>query len=210
MNSDFEKKMLAPEFYNFYYNDDTSIFREMKDGSDIWNFPFFSEYFCDYLINLAESKNAWSKGIFQDEKNQYDERINNIENFPTQDIHLKDLGLHDLWSYIINKYFSKIMSVLYKYKTKNYNIAFIVKYDADNKGQVHLDAHHDSSTYSTNIALNDSSCYEGGGVYFIRKKIIVYNKNKGWLLLHPGAVTHYHQALPITKGKRYILVSFNY
>jgi hypothetical protein len=97
---------------------------------------------------------------------------------------------------------------LYKYLTKDYNIAFIVKYDAEN-GQTNLKPHHDSSVYTINIALNDVSCYEGGGVNFISKSITFVNKNVGWLILHPGRLTHYHEALPITKGKRYILVSFN-
>jgi hypothetical protein len=60
-----------------------------------------------------------------------------------------------------------------------------------------------------NIALNNSTEYEGGGVRFIRKNITVFNESKGWALLHPGRVTHYHEALKITKGKRYVLISFN-
>ena len=28
-------------------------------------------------------------------------------------------------------------------------------------------------------------------------------------MIHPGKITHYHEALSITRGKRYILVSFN-
>ena len=207
MEPEIERIILSKEFYEFYINNiNTSIFQEVN-SSDILQFPFFSEYFCDYLISRAEMKNIWSGGILQPGK--YDERIKNVENFPTQDIHLKDLNLHNFWNYVVNNYFKKIMSYLYKYRVKDYNIAFIVKYDADNNGQVDLEAHHDSSVYTINVALNSSTDYEGGGIRFIRKNITVFNKNKGWALLHPGRVTHYHEALKITKGKRYVLISFN-
>jgi GR25 family glycosyltransferase involved in LPS biosynthesis len=201
-----EKTILAPEFYNFIYNNNTTLFNEIARGSDIWNFPFFSKDFCNYLINLAETNGNWSGGIYAE--NSIDKRINNIENIPTQDIHLKQLKLDEFWKYVVNNYFKKIMSHLYKYLTKDYNIAFIVKYDAEN-GQTNLKPHHDASVYTINIALNDVYCYEGGGVNFISKSITFVNKNVGWLILHPGRLTHYHEALPITKGKRYILVSFN-
>ena len=100
------------------------------------------------------------------------------------------------------------MSKLYHYKTKDYNIAFIVKYDAE-KGQTNLQPHHDASVYTTNIALSNGSDYDGGGVKFHSKNITFYNKNKGYICIHPGKITHYHEALSITRGKRYILVSFN-
>ena len=40
-----EKTILAPEFYNFIYNNNTTLFNEIARGSDIWNFPFFSKNF---------------------------------------------------------------------------------------------------------------------------------------------------------------------
>ena len=209
INDDIEKKILSKEFYDFYINNEKnkaySFFQEIKN-TDIISFPLFSEYFCDYLIYISEKKNVWSNGTTK--PNKYDERIQNIENFPTQDIHLKDLNLHDFWSYVVSNYFKKIMSYLYKYRVKDYNIAFIVKYDADN-GQTYLEPHHDASVYTINVALNDSSDYEGGGVRFLRKNITIFNESKGWAVLHPGRVTHYHEALKITKGKRYVLISFN-
>ena len=100
------------------------------------------------------------------------------------------------------------MAHLYKYKAGNYHIAFIVKYDAE-KGQSSLQGHHDASVYTTNIALCDGNDYEGGGIKFHTKNITLLNKDKGYLCLHPGRVTHYHEGLPITRGKRYVLVSFN-
>ena len=31
---------------------------------------------------------------------------------------------------------------------------------------------------------------------------------KGYALIHPGRITHYHEGLPVTKGKKYVCVSF--
>ena len=199
-----EESILHSDFYDFLYNNKTDIFNEV--GQDIWNIPFFSLDFCQYLINLAEKNKNWSKGIYNN--GAVDKRINSVENIPTQDIHLSELKLNNFWKHVVEKYFKKIMSHLYKYLIKDYNIAFIVKYDYEH-GQTSLKPHHDSSVYTINIALNSSDEYSGGGVNFLSKKFFFLNKNPGYLLLHPGRVTHYHEALPITSGKRYILVSFN-
>lgn len=200
-----EETILHQDFYDFLYNDKNDIFNEI--GQDIWSIPFFSTDFCNYLIKISEKNGNWSSGIFSDSK-QIDKRLGAIENIPTQDIHLKDLNLHDFWQHVISNYFKRIMSHLYVYTVKDYNIAFIVKYDYEN-GQKSLSPHHDSSVYTINIALNSSDEYTGGGVNFISKQCVFVNKNPGYLLLHPGRVTHRHEAIPITSGKRYVLVSFN-
>jgi len=201
-----EEKILHPDFYNFYYGNNIDLFTEI--GSDIWSIPFFSSAFCDYLIKISEAKGDWSAGVYS-ETNKLDKRTNGVEEIPTQDIHLKQLDLHDFWTHVTNNYMKKILSHLYKYLTKEYNIAFIVKYDASPGGQRSLKPHHDSSVYTINIALNNSTEYKGGGVRFISKNLSYVNKTAGHMLLHPGRITHYHEALPITEGKRYVLVSFN-
>lgn len=50
--------------------------------------------------------------------------------------------------------------------------------------------------------------YEGGGCRFIRYNCSVTNTKPGWLLMHPGRLTHYHEGLLVTKGTRYIMISF--
>ncbi|KOB52171.1 putative procollagen-lysine,2-oxoglutarate 5-dioxygenase, partial [Operophtera brumata] len=35
-----------------------------------------------------------------------------------------------------------------------------------------------------------------------------YYHNQGWLLMHPGRLTHFHEGLKVTKGTRYIMISF--
>ena len=73
-------------------------------------------------------------------------------------------------------------------------------------GQKELKPHHDSSSYTVSLCLNNA--FEGGGCHFLRKNITVVNKNIGRILIHPGKYTHYHKGLPITSGERYIMISF--
>lgn len=201
-----EEEIFDKEYLSFY-REGTDIFQEVKKDTDIWFFPFFKPEFCNYLVEMAERNGQWSGGVYAPQ-GSVDNRINAVENIPTQDIHLKDLGLDDFWNGIVKQHFKKVMSHLYKYLVKNYNIAFIVKYDA-NRGQTSLQPHHDASVYTTNIALSNCTDYEGGKVLFHSKNVEFINRNKGYVCLHPGRITHYHEAFPITKGKRYILVSFN-
>lgn len=109
---------------------------------------------------------------------------------------------------------------------------FVVRYRPDE--QPSLRPHHDSSTFTINIALNRKNIdYEvlcslshvpikantrltanfvfvcqGGGCRFLRYDCKVESPRKGWSFMHPGRLTHYHEGLPTTRGTRYIMVSF--
>lgn len=84
---------------------------------------------------------------------------------------------------------------------------FVVRYRPDE--QPSLRPHHDSSTYTINIALNQADVdYEGGGCRFIRYNCSVTDTKPGWMLMHPGRLTHYHEGLRVTAGTRYIMISF--
>lgn len=84
---------------------------------------------------------------------------------------------------------------------------FVVRYRPDE--QPSLKPHHDSSTFTINIALNKVGVdYEGGGCRFIRYNCSVTDTKPGWMLMHPGRLTHYHEGLKVTKGTRYIMISF--
>ena len=43
---------------------------------------------------------------------------------------------------------------------------------------------------------------------FIRYDCTLVGLRKGWMLMHPGRLTHYHEGLETTAGTRYIMVSF--
>ncbi len=167
---------------------------------DVHKIKIFTSEFCKELIDKAEEFGSWSNGG----NKHYDKRLGGAENHPTQDIHMNQIGLEKMWKYIVKTYISPIVWKKYKYSYKDINISFIVKYSMD--GQKELRPHHDSSAFTTSICLNDD--FEGGGCHFIRQDKSVINKDIGSVTIHPGRVTHYHQGLPISKGRRYIMVSF--
>jgi len=170
-------------------------------GNDVFEFPLFTSEFCSELLDICNDKNEWSQGQNYD---GVDNRIGNVENVPTQDVHLKQLNLEAIWQNVIKEYITPLIYKKFKYTTKSTNITFVVKYSMN--GQSELKPHHDASTYTLNICLSDN--FEGGGCRFIRQDKTVINKKIGYCTMHPGRVTHYHEALPITSGERYILVSF--
>uniref|UniRef100_A0A493TH16 procollagen-lysine 5-dioxygenase n=2 Tax=Anas platyrhynchos TaxID=8839 RepID=A0A493TH16_ANAPP len=84
---------------------------------------------------------------------------------------------------------------------------FVVKYSPDR--QRSLRPHHDSSTFTINIALNKvGEDFQGGGCKFLRYNCSIESPRKGWSFMHPGRLTHLHEGLPILNGTRYIAVSF--
>ncbi len=59
---------------------------------DIYNFPLFSERFCNDLINETERYGKWSGGT------AYDKRLKGgYEPVPTRDIHFNQMGFHKQW-----------------------------------------------------------------------------------------------------------------
>ncbi len=183
---------------NFNIDNITSIHKDL--GNDIHFLQLFSPIFCKEIIEIAESNGSWSRGG----ESYYDNRINNIENHPTRDIQLYDINLEEMWKKIIEYYISPFMWNNYKFSTKGQNISFVVKYSLD--GQKELNPHHDASSYTVNLCLNND--FSGGGCRFIKQNKIINNKEIGSIIIHPGRVTHYHEGLKIDTGTRFILVSF--
>jgi len=178
---------------------------ELCDG--IYTFPLFSERFCRELIEISEKCGGWSKG--KDEHNDPRLGKNYYENVPTVDVQMFQLGLDKQWHDIVFAYVAPMAKVLYNnYKTKDINLAFVVKYHYTD--QASLSPHHDSSSYTINVALNRGGGvdYDGGGCRFIRQNFVLKNQAPGMCCIHPGRLTAYHEGLPVTAGTRYILVSF--
>jgi hypothetical protein len=198
---EWSKKYFHPDYLAHKHNDAVAV------CPDAFMMRMFSDAFCADVISIMESYGSWSAGANAGSA-YHDSRISNVEEHPTQDIHLNQIGLEETWKEIITDHFSTIASALYApYKTKGLNIAFVVRYSVE--GQKELRPHHDAATYTVNVALNEQGKdYEGGGCKFIRQNVTVTGQEPGSIIMHPGRLTHYHQGLPVTSGVRYILVSF--
>jgi procollagen-lysine,2-oxoglutarate 5-dioxygenase len=172
---------------------------------DVFWFPIMSDRFADELVAEMENHGKWSDGTNKDARLD-----SGYENVPTRDIHMKQIGMDDEWLELLRAYVKPLVERVfdgYENDPPHSIMNFVVRYRPDE--QPFLRPHHDSSTYTINIALNRVDIdYEGGGCKFIRYDCAVSATRKGWMMMHPGRLTHYHEGLETTKGTRYIMISF--
>uniref|UniRef100_A0A3Q3M9T7 Procollagen-lysine,2-oxoglutarate 5-dioxygenase 1 n=1 Tax=Mastacembelus armatus TaxID=205130 RepID=A0A3Q3M9T7_9TELE len=171
---------------------------------DVYWFPVFSEVACNHLVEEMENYGKWSGGGNMDKRIQ-----GGYENVPTIDIHMNQVNYDKEWRKFLLEYIAPITEKMFPgyYTTCSTPLNFVVRYKPDE--QPLLVPHHDASTFTINIALNSKGVdYQGGGCRFLRYNCSVKAPRKGWALMHPGRLTHYHEGLPTTAGVRYIAVSF--
>ncbi|XP_062239522.1 multifunctional procollagen lysine hydroxylase and glycosyltransferase LH3 [Platichthys flesus] len=196
------KEKYINENYSKIFEDEKSFVEQ--PCPDVYWFPAFSEKMCDHLVETMEDNNQWSGGKHNDER-----LAGGYENVPTVDIHMTQIGFEKEWLKFLKEYIAPVTEKLYPgYFPKSQAIMnFVVRYRPDE--QPSLRPHHDSSTFTINVALNSKNIdYEGGGCRFLRYDCKVESPRKGWTFMHPGRLTHYHEGLPTTRGTRYIMVSF--
>ncbi|KAG9332830.1 hypothetical protein JZ751_014929 [Albula glossodonta] len=148
--------------------------------------------------------------LWQIFENPLDKRIQGgYENVPTIDIHMNQVNYEKEWQKFLLDYITPITEKVFPgyYTRAQFDLAFVVRYRPDE--QPFLRPHHDASTFTINVALNQVGIdYEGGGCRFLRYDCSIKAPRKGWSLMHPGRLTHYHEGLPTTQGTRYIAVTF--
>ncbi|KAK1884845.1 Procollagen-lysine2-oxoglutarate 5-dioxygenase 2 [Dissostichus eleginoides] len=211
---DFGRLISTANYNTSHYNNDLwQIFENPTDWKEKYIHSNYSRIFtenvmeekaCDEIVEEMEHYGSWSGG-----KNE-DKRISGgYETVPTDDIHMKQIGYEKEWLHFIREFISPVtLKVFSGYFTKGYAVMnFVVKYTPER--QAYLRPHHDSSTFTINIALNAKDTdFQGGGCRFHRYNCSIASPRKGWSFMHPGRLTHLHEGLPTTNGTRYIAVSF--
>uniref|UniRef100_A0A4W4E098 Procollagen-lysine,2-oxoglutarate 5-dioxygenase 1 n=1 Tax=Electrophorus electricus TaxID=8005 RepID=A0A4W4E098_ELEEL len=171
---------------------------------DVYWFPIFTEVACRHLIEEMENYGQWSGG------GNVDTRIQGgYENVPTIDIHMNQINFQKEWHKFLLEYVAPVTEKMFPgyYTRAQFDLAFVVRYKPDE--QPLLRPHHDASTFTINVALNQVGVdFQGGGSRFLRYNCSVQATKQGWALMHPGRLTHYHEGLRTTAGTRYIAVSF--
>ena len=161
---------------------------------NIYTIPAFTEDFCDYIIDEAESCNCWT--------------VDRHEHYPTTDMVLQTLGFQEIYQDILEEYIWPMAKYMYKLEEdswlKIHSENFLARYHP--YAQYHLALHHDMSQITSVVTLNTED-FEGGGTYFPNQKSKLKGK-KGEISIHPGQITHRHGGLPVLTGQRYIIVSF--
>lgn len=176
----FNIKRTRPEFYEFIENkfdwEKRYIREEYFDQllpesvpkqpcPDVYWFPIVTDIFCESLIDITETFGKWSDGSNSDKRLQ-----GGYEAVPTRDIHMNQVGLEEIWLKFLQTYVKPLQEKVfigYFHDPPRSLMNFIVRYRPDE--QPNLRPHHDSSTYTINIALNRAGVdYEGGGCKFLR------------------------------------------
>ncbi|XP_044597934.1 procollagen-lysine,2-oxoglutarate 5-dioxygenase isoform X1 [Cotesia glomerata] len=198
---DWENRYLHVNYSNNFNEDN----KPAQPCPDVYRFPIVSPRFTREFIEIMEAFGQWSDGSNQDSRLQ-----GGYENVPTRDIHMNQVNYERQWLYFLKEYVRPLQELVflgYFHDPPKSLMNFVVRYKPDE--QPSLRPHHDSSTYTINIALNKAGVdYEGGGCRFIRYNCSVTDTKPGWMLMHPGRLTHYHEGLLVTKGTRYIMISF--
>jgi len=201
------KNPIHPELYAYFSDPDSWKEKFLKPDvlspnwelyvqeelPNIYTIPVFTEDFCDFIIDEAESCNCWT--------------VDRHQSYPTTDMELYTIGMGDIYQDILKTYIWPLSYKLYKLEEESWldlnSENFIARYHP--YAQYHLSLHHDASQITTVVTLNED--FEGGGTYFPNQNAKLKGK-KGDVSIHPGQITHWHGGLPVESGQRYIIVSF--
>ena len=163
-------------------------------GPNIVEFPLFTDRFCEEMIQLAEADGQWTVGRH--------------EFYPTNDMLMEQLGMKEIYTRVIREFVAPLATWYWTLEGEGWDTVvdetFIIRYRPDRQGQ--LSVHHDYSSYTIGVKLNDE--FTGGGTFFPKYQVNAMPKRNGNAFLHPGMITHRHGGRPVYSGTRYINVSF--
>ena len=169
---------------------------------EVYQFPLFKKKLCDMIIEEVEHFDSFIGEDIGPNRDNYATTDVGLDAIPgTRNYIDKPLG--ELYFAIQWRYLKPILNHVWKHKVKGFPWSWVAKYEPT--GQSFLKPHFDNAVCASILSLNDD--YEGGGTWFERQKTTLHNP-AGWCTIHPSQLTHRHGARRVTKGKRYILVTF--
>tara|TARA_B100000925_G_scaffold517_1_gene428 strand:- start:1710 stop:3407 length:1698 start_codon:yes stop_codon:yes gene_type:complete len=204
-----EVERLHPELYDYWNNKEEWINKFITYSArtkewelivdepfdNCFSFPLFTPEFCNMIREEAEHSDSWT--------------VDRHEHYPTTDMILQTIGMHDIYMEVLKEYVMPLSIYMWGLEGKGWDSMksenFLAKYVPSAQG--HLSIHHDRADITCLIQLSSLEEYEGGGTWFRRQKKLIKN-DIGYATLHPGNITHKHGARAVTKGTRYIIVSF--
>jgi len=155
--------------------------------------PFFTEEYCDYLIEKFENY-GWKI----DDDGNYDTYLHLIENGKQDCKDFLNITKNKIEPEIIKNWTHVIKNRLWKY----HPVPFAKKFDVN--GQKKLKLHVDNSLLTLFVKLN--SDYEGCNTVFPRQDWNTSFLKKGQMLIIPGIITHPHYTEKLKSGVKYSLI----
>lgn len=179
-------------------------YREVAE--QIYLFKLFTDEFCRLLIEEAEHSARWRTEA-DVEDNPYAEGVDEVcEPDTTQ--HLERMGgLDRVYDEVVRQHLQPFMEGMWRtFKLKKVSRPYILKYSADAIRDMKM--HHDLETLTLVCYLNTE--FEGGGTHFPRWSYTTGKQAPGTAILYPGGLSHEHEGLAITSGRRYLLCGSYY
>lgn len=174
----------------------TRSWKEIIDNptGQLYTFPLFTKGYCARLLELLEATG----------------RFDVIgATYAVPEIRLTTVSKL-LMEHYVNVYSRHVLPIIDEiYGLADHfdvvRVPFVNKYTMETvqKMDRHWDAH---ATLSLSVNLNDD--YEGGGLYFHEYDYNAKVAGVGYGILFPSMLTHEHEALPITAGKRYAFTAW--
>ncbi|KAK7471385.1 hypothetical protein BaRGS_00035991 [Batillaria attramentaria] len=172
------------------HNDLYNLFENPHD----WHLRYLHENYSVVLMeNVQAVQDPHNEGLYV--------------RFPTVDLDMRDVEFDRHWLFILAGAVRRSFVVFGSTPEIQFSrINIIVRYRPDE--QAYLGPHDINAAFTVNIALNAAGVdFQGGGLRFTRYDCAINSTRKGWMLLHPGRLTHHHERLRVTNGTRYILIS---
>ena len=178
--------------------------KEVQTYKDIVITPFYTEEFCDELVEMSEFyKKKFSTSVHY--INNYTQKFGDS---PWNSLYFSRIS-HFLFEDFCKHYKKHICPVLEKHfypeVINGWFSPMIIKYSKKGQG---IDLHYDTSLFTLNVKLNTN--YEGCLVEFPRQKWNNKDIPKGWCFIFPSKATHPHTAHPLQSGTRYVLSSWTH
>ena len=156
---------------------------------EIFNFPFLSERFVEFLCHVSDLHGDW--------------RAECGDDFGAPELRLRKItpNLEKLLSQILYLHVNPILRVLYQgcYEIGWISPPFIINYNMATQREMGL--HYDGlSEVTLSVPLLGEA--SGGCLEFPRQDYCTEEVPLGSVLVFPGGPTHVHRARPIVRGQR--------
>ena len=169
----------------------------------------FSPNFCRHLIQLYESDGGTDSGFMQQD-GEKTAIVMNPQVKRRRDLILTDAALQSHINSLIWRRIQPEIEKAFQFKVTRYERYTVACYEAGNQG--FFRAHRDNTTmgsahrrFAMTLNLNTGE-YEGGSLHFPEYSTAQYSPGIGDALIFSCSLLH--EATPVTKGRRFVLLSF--
>jgi len=162
--------------------------------NNVYEFPLLTESFCTKIISSYKEK------LFLEKKNEEKE----WEDILPYGMELKELCLDNFWNEIIEETIIPLVMSKFSFFFQGEIKSYVYRLGLDK--QAGICPHHDPSTFSIHICLNEN--FEGGNFRFVLNNQSISHKKIGYALLHPGKLTNLYEIEGVYEGEKYIFSSY--